>query len=166
MMVEIEAASGGHPGLATLGPGDEEAVGAFFGRVSPASLYRRFFTPVLKADRFARLILRSDGHDRAAVGAVAGGEVVGVAQYSREPGSCRADLAIIVADGWQRQGLGTRMIAALAERAAAAGIESFEVDVQGDNYGALRLLQRVAPGMRLAFSAGVGEGAFPIGGRG
>ena len=34
--------------------------------------------------------------------------------------------------------------------------DGFAVDVQGDNYGALRLFKRVAPGVRMAFSAGVG----------
>ena len=164
-MIEIEAANGGHPGLATLEASDDEAVTRLFARMSPESLYRRFFSPVVGPEQFTRLVLRVDAHERAAVAAVAGGEVIGVAQYSRVPGACHADLAIMVADAWQRQGLGTRMVAALASRAAAEGIESFQVDVQGDNYGALHLLQRVSPGMRLAFSGGVGEGAFPVGGR-
>ena len=165
-MIEIEAARGGHPGLAALEPSDQRAVAELFGKVSAESLYRRFFSPVVKAEQFSRLVLRVDGHERAAVAAVVDGQLVGVAQYSRAPGAGHAELGIIVADAWQKQGLGTRMVAALAEHAAAAGVESFDVDVQGDNYGALRLLQRIAPGMRLAFSAGVGEGAFAIGARG
>jgi len=163
-MVEIESGYAGRPGLAGLEPGDEAAVAGLFARLSSDSLYRRFFSPALRVEQFTRLVLRVDGHDRAVVAAVADGAVVGVAQYSRMPGAISADLAIMVADAWQRQGLGTRMVAALAERAAMEGIERFEVDVLGDNYGALRLLQRVAPGMRLAFSGGVGEGGFPLGG--
>ena len=163
-MVEIETAGGGHPGLAALEAGDQAAVAGLFGRMSPESLYRRFFSPVTRAEQFTRLVLRGvDGQERAAVAATVDGEVVGVAQYSRAAGQARADLAIMVADSWQRQGLGTRMIAALAARGAAEGIEVFEVDVQGDNHGAMRLLQRVAPGVRLAFSGGVGEGAFRVG---
>jgi RimJ/RimL family protein N-acetyltransferase len=164
-MVEIESGYAGRPGLARLEPGDEAAVAGLFSRLSAESIYRRFFSPVPRVEQFTRLVLRADGHDRAAVAAVADGQVVGVAQYSRTPGAGHAELAILVADAWQRQGLGTRMVAALAERGAAEGIERFEVDVQGDNYGALRLLQRVAPGMRLAFSGGVGEGGFALGGR-
>lgn len=162
-MVEIEAGRSGHAGLAVLEPGDEAAVAGLFGRMSAVSLYRRFFSPVLRAEQFTRLVLRADGAERDAVAAVVDGEVVGIAQYARIPGAPRADLAIMVADSCQRQGLGTRMVAVLAARAVAAGVESFEVDVQGDNHGALRLLQRVAPGMRLAFSGGVGEGEFPVG---
>ena len=164
-MVEIESGCAGRPGLVRLEPGDEAAVAGLFSRLSAESIYRRFFSPVPRVEQFTRLVFRVDGHDRAAVAAVADGEVVGVAQYSRTPGASDAELAIMVADAWQRQGLGTRLVAALAERGAAEGIERFEVDVQGDNYGALRLLQRVAPGMRLAFSGGVGEGGFALGGR-
>ena len=161
-MVEIEAARDESPGLAQLEPGDEAAVAKLYTRMSPESLYRRFFSPIGRVEQFTTAVLRRDRYERAAVAAVADGEVVGVAQYSRVPGAPAADLGIIVADDWQRQGLGTRLVAALAERARAEGISSFAVDVQGDNYGALHLLRRFAPGLRLAFSGGVGEGSFPI----
>ena len=165
-MIEIEAGRRGHAGLAVLEQSDEAAVAGMFERMSTVSLYRRFFSPVLRADQFTRLVLRADGAEREAIAAVADGEIVGIAQYARHPGAPCSDLAIMVTDSCQRQGLGTRMVAALAARALAAGVESFEVDVQGDNHGALRLLQRVAPGVRLVFSGGVGEGEFPVRGRG
>ena len=161
-MIKIESGVAGHPGLATLEESDHELVGRLYDRLSAEAVYRRFFSAVPSADRFAAALLRKDSRERQAVAAVEGGEVVGVAQYSRAPGSHEAELAIVVADGWQRQGLGTRMVAALADRAARAGITSFAVDVQGDNQGAIRLLHRVAPGLRLSFSGGVGEGSFPI----
>ena len=161
-MIEIESANAGCPGLARLEPDDQAIVGRFFHRLSAQSLYRRFFSPIAREDHFVASVLRSDRLERDAVAAVEGGEIIGVAQYSRQPGAAEAELALIVADDWQRQGVGTRMIAALADRAVERGITAFAVDVQGDNYGALKLLRRVAPDVRLAFSGGVGEGAFPI----
>lgn len=161
-MVVIEAACGGRPGLASLEPSDDEAVNRLFYRLSPESIYRRFFSPMPRPDRFAAALLRIDHHDREALAAIEGGEVVAVAQYSRPAGSAQADLAIVVADAWQRQGIGTRLIAALAERAVAEGVSAFSVDIQGDNYGAMRLLERVAPGSRLAFAGGVGETVIPL----
>jgi RimJ/RimL family protein N-acetyltransferase len=161
-LIEIEQGSAGCPGLARLEPEDAEAVSRLFGRVSAESLYRRFFSPISKRAEFTSSLLRTDGLEREAVAAIEDGEIVGVAQYSRRPGAAHAELAILVADGWQRQGLGTRMIAALAQTALGHGITAFAVDVQGDNYGAHRLLRRVAPKLRLAFSGGVGEGVFPI----
>ena len=162
-MIEIEKGSAGCPGLARLEPADASAVGRLFGRLSAESLYRRFFSPISRREEFTSSLLRVDSLEREAVAAVEDGEIVGVAQYSRRPGAEEAELAILVADGWQRQGLGTRMIAALSQTALRHGVTAFAVDVQGDNYGAHRLLRRVAPGMRLAFSGGVGEGVFAIG---
>jgi len=161
-MVEIESACKGRPGLASLDPSDTGLAVRLFHRLSPQSVYRRFHSPVVRAEYFTSLLLRLDHHDREAVAAVEDGELVGVAQYSRRAGSVHADLAIVVADAWQRQGLGTRLVAALAERAKAEGITGFSVDVQGDNFGVLKLLKRVAPGIRLAFSGGVGEGVMPL----
>jgi RimJ/RimL family protein N-acetyltransferase len=162
-MIEIEKGTSGCPGLARLEPTDAEAVGRLFGRLSPESLYRRFFSPISRLDHFTSSVLRVDRLEREAVAAVEDGEIVGIAQYSRRAGADEAELAILVADGWQRQGLGTRMVAALAQTAFDHGVRAFAVDVQGDNYGALRLLHRVAPDLHLAFSGGVGEGVFEIG---
>src|SRR2546430_6195232 len=105
-MVEIEAPRAGCPGLARLEPGDEAAVARLFGRLTPESIYRRFFSPISRVEQFTSSVLRVDQHDRAAVAAVAGGEVIGVAPYSRAPGACTADLAVMGADAWPRPGLG------------------------------------------------------------
>lgn len=161
-MVEIEASSEGRPGLAAVEPFDGDAVLGLFDRLSPESVYRRYFSPLARRDTLRRSVARIDHHDREAVAAVEGGEVVGMAEYARAPGLPTANMAIVVADSWQRQGLGTRLVAALASRAVAAGIYGFAVDIQGDNYGALRLFKRVAPGVRMVFSAGVGEAVIPL----
>ncbi len=161
-MVEIEAGCGGRPGLARLDPSDGELLSRMFRRLSPESVYRRFFSPISRSDVFQASVLRIDHRNHEAIAAVEGGEIVGVAQYARLPGASQANLAVVVADDWQRQGVGTRLIAALAERAVEEGIGSFAVDIQGDNYGALRLFKRTAPGTRIAFFGGVGEGVIPL----
>jgi len=161
-LIEIESGRDGRPGLASLETSDGELLGRFFCRLSTESVYRRFFSPISKPDYFIRLLLRVDHYDRDAIAAVEGGQIVAVAQYSRLPGGSQADLAIVVADGWQRQGLGTRLITALADRAVANGIDTFAVAIQGDNFGAVRLLRRIAPGARLVFSGGIVEAAIPL----
>ena len=55
-----------------------------------------------------------------------------------------------------------KKIVARTKVASEEGIEGFAVDIQGDNFGALRLFKRVAPGVRMAFSAGVGEAVIPL----
>jgi RimJ/RimL family protein N-acetyltransferase len=163
MMVEIESQREGRPGLVALEAADREPVMRLFGRLSPQSVYRRFFSPIARPDQFAAALLRVDQQEREAVAALENGEIVAVAQYARKPGNPHADLAIVVADAWQQQGLGTRLVAVLADRALRRGITAFAVDVQGDNSASIKLLRRVAPGLRLAFSGGVGEGSFPLG---
>jgi RimJ/RimL family protein N-acetyltransferase len=161
-VVEIEAGCYGRPGLATLENSDSALVVQMFRRLSAQSIYWRFFSPISKPDLLQRSVQQLDHRDREAVGAVVGGELVGIAQYVRRPGDAQAQLAIVIVDEWQRQGLGTRMVAALASRALEEGIDSFAVDIQGDNYGALNLFKRVAPGARMTYSGGVGEGVIPL----
>jgi ribosomal protein S18 acetylase RimI-like enzyme len=161
-MIEIESGCSGRPGLASLESTDTELVTGFFQRLSAETVYRRFFSPISRPERFAASILNIDHHDHEAIAAVENGELVGIAQYSRAPGSREANLAIVVADNWHQQGIGTRLVAALADRAMAHGIEAFAVDIQGDNYGALRLLRRINPEVRLKFASGVGEGVIPL----
>ncbi len=161
-LIEIESGRDGRPGLASLEISDGELLGRLFCRLSPESVYRRFLSPISKPDYFIRLLLRVDHYDREAIAAVERGEIVGVAQYARLPGASQADVAIVVADSWQRQGLGTRLITALADRAVANGIDAFAVAIQGDNFGGQRLLMRLASGARLKYSAGVGEAVIPL----
>lgn len=161
-MVEIEAGTAGRPGLAALEASDGEAVLRLFDRLSPESIHRRYFSPLARREQLCASVARIDHHDREAVAALAGDQVVGLAEFSRAPGSRLADMAIVVADGWQKQGVGTRLVAALADRAVEEGIDGFAIDVQGDNYGALRLFKRVAPGVRMTFSSGVGEAVIPL----
>lgn len=161
-MIEIESGCDGRPGLASLEPTDGELVRRLYCRLSFESVYRRLFSPISKPDDFIRLVLRIDQYDRDAIAAIAGGEMVGMAQYSRLPGASQADLAIVVADGWQMQGVGTRLVSALADRASANGIATFGVAVQSDNVGAMHLLRRIAPDARLASSAGVSEAVISV----
>jgi len=161
-LIQIESATSDCPGLVVLEPSDGEPVARLFGRLSTESIYRRFFSPISRPDQFVAAVLRVDRRDRVAIAAVEDGEIVAVAQYARTQGMSEADLAIVVADAWQKQGLGTRLVAALADRATRHGITAFAVDVQGDNYAVIKLLRRVAPGIRLTFSAGVGEGSFAL----
>jgi ribosomal protein S18 acetylase RimI-like enzyme len=161
-MVRLQPRLGGQATLACFGESDGELVEGLLKRLSPNSVYRRFFSPLVRGDQFRASLLTTDLFERDAIAALEGGAVVGLAQYSRRKGSSEADMAIVIADARQQQGLGTRLVAALAERAAAGGITAFTVSIQGDNFAAMRLLQRVAPGTRLNFSGGVGEAVIPL----
>jgi GNAT superfamily N-acetyltransferase len=72
-------------------------------------------------------------------------------------------VAVVVADDWQRQGLATRMLGALAELAAAAGVRQFTLNMQADNPAVLRLVRRLYPDAKVSFSQGACEAVVPVG---
>lgn len=149
--------------LRPLEASDRDLFGPFFERLSPESLYRRFLHPVVRPDQVPLdRLLEIDHRDREAVVAVEAGELIGVARYARRPESDVAELALIVADAWQRRGLGSRLLAALADLANAAGIGRFHLSMQADNRPALALLRRFAPGARLELSHGVFEATVAL----
>jgi GNAT superfamily N-acetyltransferase len=111
-------------------------------------------------------LLDVDHRDREATVAVVEGEIVGVARYARrDSGPDGAELAVVVADAWQRRGIATRLLPALAACARRAGIVCFEVVTLAGNPTALGLLHRLRPAARLTFSQGVLSGTVSIGGR-
>jgi RimJ/RimL family protein N-acetyltransferase len=148
--VEPAATTGGAV-LARLEPSDGEALRRLFYRLSPETIYRRFHSPVARPDQTQpQRLLDIDHHDREAVVAVVDGEIVGVARYFRQPGSDAAELAVVVADAWQRQGYATRMLKLLARLARAACIRRFTATVQPDNPPALALLRKLQASGRLS----------------
>jgi GNAT superfamily N-acetyltransferase len=162
-MVAIHEAQAGRIGLAQLEPSDREPLLRLFYRLSPETLYRRFMSPVARPEQVpVDRLLDVDHRDREAIVAVGDGEIVGVARYFRQPGSDTAEMAVVVADAWQRQGLATRMLGALAERASAVGIQWFTMTMLADNRPILGLVRRVDPGARLDLSHGVYETTVPV----
>ena len=162
-MIAMQVAGAGHIGLARLERSDGEALRRLFYRLSPQTLYRRFHSPIVRPEQaHPERLLDVDHHDREAVVAVFDGEIVGVVRYARWPGTDNADLAVVVADDWQRQGLATRMLSCLADLAVAAGIENFTASVQADNQPALRLLRRFRPLHRPTVSDGLCEMTLPV----
>ncbi|MEA2654924.1 MAG: hypothetical protein QOI23_289 [Chloroflexota bacterium] len=157
-MIALQATAAGDVNLAQLERSDGEALQRLFFRLSPATVCRRFHSPIVRPEQaHPERLLDIDHHDREAVVALVDGEIVGVARYARWPGTDKADLAVVVADDWQRQGVATRMLSGLADLAMSVGIEDFTASVQGDNQPALRLLHRFRPIERQMFSQGLCE---------
>ncbi len=101
-------------------------------RVSPESSRRRFFTPRFRlSERELDALTVLDGHDRFALGAVVRGgdglpEGVGVARFVRVAGrGDTAEVAVLVVDAFQSQGVGRTLLARLALAALARGIARF-----------------------------------------
>jgi GNAT superfamily N-acetyltransferase len=131
---------------------DGDELSASHMRLSPESRYRRFLSakPELTvAD--VRYLVEVDGVDHIALVATRqspeGERIVAVARCIRTPEHPdTGEVAIVVADALQRQGVGGRLVAELARRAVGQGITRFRATMLSENLGIQRLLSQLAVG--------------------
>jgi len=116
-----------------------------FDRLSPETVYHRFFAPLPGPRAKMLMHLATVDHDRReALVAVHGTEVVGIAQYEGDTGD-EAEVAVMVEDGWQDRGLGTELLVRLARIGIRRGLGAFTAIVMGENSAAVRFLKRLSP---------------------
>ena len=132
-------------------PQDAALQRAFVATLSPATRYRRFHGPVNELpEATLRYMTEVDYASHMALLATtidSGGREIQVAEarwVRREPPDSThvADFALVVADDWQRAGLGLLMLGKLAASAAAKGVRRLSGDVLADNDAMSRLLKR------------------------
>jgi len=145
--------------LDLLDRGDCERLRRFFYRLSPETRYRRFLQPVARPEQAgAKHLLDIDHHDREAVIATCEGEIIGVARYVRLASTDHAEVAVVVADAWQRQGIARRMLRLLQQLACQAGITRFVALILADNRPAIEVIRHAAR----PFSTHLDEGALEV----
>ena len=119
-------------------PSDAPSLQAFHRRLSAETVRRRYFSPhPLLSDEEARYFSELDPNTRAAIIATVEPQIVAVGRYIRAPGGDTAEVAFVVDDGYQRRGLGSRLLAMLAPIAWNQGIRFFVADTQSDNLAML-----------------------------
>ena len=151
----IELADGERLTVRQLRGDDVERLRRLHGRLSPASLRRRFMTACPRpSDAMLARLVDLDHRDREALVAVAGDEIMAVARYHRRPGTAEAEVAITVADAWQRRGIARALVRRLVERARENGIDAFVGIISGENDPARGLLRTLAPGAERRFEGG------------
>jgi RimJ/RimL family protein N-acetyltransferase len=137
--------------IRALRPQDRDELVAAAGRLSPRSLYRRFFGPKrqfskaeisyfvdIDFDRHVALVATMEERGRSII-------VAGARYIVTAPGE--AEVAFIVADSWQNRGIGARLLRHLTAVAREAGITTFVADVLPDNLGMLKVFEK--SGMRI-----------------
>ena len=126
---------------------DENRLRTMFYSLSEESVYHRFFQALrsMPHERIQPLMKVDYEADMAIVATTDKSEdspVVGVGRYVLDPKSNMAEVAFLVADDFQRQGLGTNMLRILTEVAKTHGIGGFTADVLADNQAMLRVFHR------------------------
>jgi len=127
-------------------PADLPAVRAFLVGLSLDSAYRRFFTGIgSPSTAFVRKFVEVDHDSRETLLALLGDEVVGMANCARQADRRTVELGVVIADGWQRRGLGPRLAREALDRAAARGATTLLVHALAGNARVPRMLRRRWP---------------------
>jgi acyl-CoA hydrolase/GNAT superfamily N-acetyltransferase len=141
---------------------DEPLLKDFFYSLSDESLHRRFMSmkKSIPHERLQELVVIDYTSDMVilAVHTVEEiEEVIGMGQYSIDDISHTADAAFAVRDSWQGKGIGTELLQYLTLLAKKRGLLGFTADVLADNWGMLRVFNKMGFDIEKHFDAGVYE---------
>ncbi len=151
--------------LRPIRPEDELALVAFHARLSPHTIYRRFFSPrpVLPPKDVHRFT-NVDYHDRMALIALIGGQMAGVARYDRQPNEAQdqAEVAFVIEDRHQGRGLGSLLLEHLAGAARERGFRYFVAETLAENRSMLGVFRDAGFVAERRFEDGLVHLRFPI----
>lgn len=123
-------------------PADGPPLAELHGRLSPDSIYRRYFgtKPVLSPAELRRFTQIAEPWRFALVAARDDGQLVGVARYEGEKDSGDAEIALIIDDQLHHLGLGRLLLQRLIDVARVRGLTSLTAIVLASNVPMLHLL--------------------------
>ncbi|MGH3375299.1 MAG: GNAT family N-acetyltransferase [Actinoallomurus sp.] len=138
---DVVLTDGGTAHLRPIRADDAGLLREFYARLSPESIYYRFFSPRPRlTDREIEHFTKVDYDDRVALIATIGGAMVAVVRYDRIPDSSRpgerartAEVAFLVEDAHQGRGLASVLLEHIAAAARERGITGFIADVLPEN---------------------------------
>ena len=146
---------------------DGPALERLFAGCGPDTISDRFFAPRSGwPARYLAGVLAEDPrrHDALVVRYGDGLHVAALASLVAEgaSGPRRAELGVLVADRWQRRGLGAMLVEALAARAADRGVEEVAASVLPHRAGLLHALRRRWPLLTLTADGDCVTGVYRI----
>jgi acetyltransferase len=127
-------------GVRPIRPEDEPLIVRFHHQLSEQSVYFRFFGPLrlenrVAHERLARLCFIDYDRELALVATLASGEIIAVGRLCKRRWANDAEFAIVVADRWQRQGLGARLMELLIQAGRDEGLDRLTAVILRDNHG-------------------------------
>ena len=130
--------------IRTIVPEDEERERRFFEGLSQRSRYHRFMQHLHELPPgMLRRFTHIDPAREAALVALAGEDIVAVGRYAPDPEGHGAEFALVVADAWQRKGLGRILLERLVGLARCAGYPCLYGRILDDNAAMLDLAARL-----------------------
>jgi GNAT superfamily N-acetyltransferase len=128
--------------VTALERGDANALVATLGRCSATTRYHRFHGITDGVPHVTQMLVDTAGQD--AVGAWCADKCVGFASLAVD-GDGSTHIGVLVEDEWQRQGVGSALMAALLHRARQRRLPSLIADVLAEDLFILPLLARIGP---------------------
>jgi acetyltransferase len=121
---------------------------AFVHGLSPASSYLRFHGTIKDLSK-KDLKNFTEPDSRNAVALIVlfsgktGEEEIGVARYVIDPDRANCEFAIVVADAWQKRGIGTRLMNALIKHLKVSGVKQISGSVLKSNSAMLKFIKQM-----------------------
>ena len=145
-------------------PDDVDAVRDMHQKLSPDSLYLRFFSMnPSAAEREARRLCREPAPDHAALLALLDGELIGCGSYEcDDPPAQSAEVALAVADEMHNRGVGTLLLEHLISLARSRGLHAFTAETLSENALMLRVFADAGLQVHRALADGVYDLTFPL----
>jgi acetyltransferase len=126
---------------------DRHALSFVLHHLGRRSRYLRYFGPNPNLPREVERLTSSDHwhHEVLIAYSPVPRRPIGVAEYVRLDEFNLAELAIVVADDWQRRGVGRALLEALRPRAMATGVSRLTMSMLSDNAAMLGLARELSP---------------------
>jgi len=159
---DVVLRDGGTAHLRPILPTDADRLRRFYDRLSDETIYNRFFSLYRNiSDRDVERFTVVDHHDRAALIATIGTEMIGVVRYERIDAD-EAEVAFNIEDAHQGRGLGSVFLEHIAAAARERGISRFVADVLPANRKMLRVFSDAGYVVGQAFDDGVVRLSFDL----
>jgi GNAT superfamily N-acetyltransferase len=142
--------------VAAASAADAGRISDFIAGLSVRTQFLRFFAAVARpSSGLLRALTGARGRADVLIATDGCGAVIGhamAADRTAADGRHIADLGLVVADGWQGRGVGSALLARLAERAAGRGTDELVMDVLPANTRMLAIAGRRWPDARREYN--------------
>jgi acetyltransferase len=131
---------------------DEPLMVAFHHTLSEGTVYTRYFSQLkldqrIAHERLTRICFIDYDREMALVAerddGVAGRTIVGVGRLSKLRGTSEAEFAILIADQYQHQGLGSELLRRLIAVGRDEGVSAIVAEILPENMGMRRVVERL-----------------------